>query len=129
MKVCSACKIEKEDHEFYKHSKTSFGLSSQCKKCDSNGRRLKSLEKKKKLVDLMGGSCKICGYNKCLQALEFHHFDENKDHSISDLMKRSFKFSLKEITKCVLLCSNCHRELHSEMKFPIEYNGKVKSIK
>jgi predicted HNH restriction endonuclease len=93
------------------------------------GKPKKSLEKKKKLVDLMGGSCKICGYNKCLQALEFHQNDENKDHSISDLMKRSFKFSLKEITKCVLLCSNCHRELHSEMKFPIEYNGKVKSIK
>lgn len=60
------------------------------------------------------GGCKICGYNKCLEALEFHHIDsKQKDGNISRI--RNVDKLNKEIDKCVLLCSNCHREFHAGM--------------
>jgi len=60
--------------------------------------------------------CDICGYNKCAQALEWHHPNNDKDDDPSCLLKTSFSAYLDEIEKCQLLCSNCHRELHSKDK-------------
>lgn len=53
-----------------------------------------------------------CGYNKCLKALEFHHLDPSqKDFTISnDHFK--LKEAVEESKKCILLCSNCHKEFH-----------------
>jgi transcriptional regulator len=67
---------------------------------------------KSKLVEHMGGGCKICGYNKCLSALHFHHLDPNeKDFTISG-KSSSFDKLKKEAEKCILVCSNCHSEIH-----------------
>ncbi|MFA6995247.1 MAG: hypothetical protein WC249_02430 [Patescibacteria group bacterium] len=58
--------------------------------------------------------CFVCGYNKCLKALEFHHREPGKkDFGISAKgYTRSWKVIRKELDKCVLLCANCHREVH-----------------
>ena len=62
---------------------------------------------------LLGGKCKFCSYNKCLAALDFHHFTEDKEGNVSRIIKDlSKQKGLKEIRKCILLCANCHRELH-----------------
>lgn len=67
---------------------------------------------KRKLVEYKGGKCCICGYNKCDQALDFHHVDQStKEFSISSRI-RSFSKILEEVDKCILVCSNCHREIH-----------------
>jgi len=56
--------------------------------------------------------CGKCGYNICDAALEFHHLDPSeKDFKISSMTKE--KDIIKEVEKCVLLCSNCHREFHA----------------
>lgn len=70
---------------------------------------------KKFLVDYKGGNCEICGYNKCLNALEFHHLNpEEKDFNISQFSKYQDMSSLKaEVNKCILVCANCHREIHA----------------
>lgn len=71
---------------------------------------------KRQLVKELGGQCRECGYNKSLAALEFHHYDDNKNNTIASLMsKNSFNLDLirNEARKCIILCSNCHRELHS----------------
>lgn len=66
---------------------------------------------KKKAVDLMGGKCKICGYDKCVQALHFHHLDpKEKDFNISE--SSSWKEAKKELRKCIMVCGNCHSEIH-----------------
>lgn len=77
------------------------------------------VERRRKLkrmaVELKGGSCQICGYNKYIGALDFHHVDEEKksfDLS-SKGMTRSWDRIKEEINKCVLVCSNCHREIHA----------------
>lgn len=69
-------------------------------------------------VAYKGGSCQSCGYNKCLEALEFHHLDPNqKDFAISQYGHcRSWERVQKELDKCVMLCANCHREIHAQMQ-------------
>ena len=70
---------------------------------------------KKYFVEKFGNCCDICGYSRSINALEFHHIDkQSKEYKISDLFQtvsNKDKIS-KELKKCVLLCSNCHRELH-----------------
>ena len=70
-----------------------------------------------KAVELKGGKCIRCGYNKCIAALVFHH--RNPDEKDKDTYKvkeslwvRPWEFILQEIEKCDLLCANCHHEIH-----------------
>ncbi len=76
----------------------------------------RSLRRKIKLIEMLGGGCSACGYKNNLAALEFHHEDPNlKDDKLDmrTLANRSWDFILKEVEKCKLLCSNCHREHHN----------------
>ena len=61
-----------------------------------------------------GGKCEICGYHKCSRALNFHHVDpKSKDFGIAARgLTRSWDKIRQEIDKCILLCSNCHMEVH-----------------
>lgn len=71
---------------------------------------------KKMLVEYKGGKCERCGYNKCMRALEFHHSDpQEKDFGISRQLHRDVKELKREVDKCLLLCSNCHAEIHQEL--------------
>lgn len=65
-------------------------------------------------IKYKGGKCIICGYKKCRSALEFHHKDRNeKDFGLSaNGITRSWEKTKHELNKCVLLCSNCHKEVH-----------------
>ena len=68
---------------------------------------------KRNLIEYKGGKCQICGYNRCQEALEFHHLDpQEKDFTISGGTK-SFESLKPEVDKCMLLCANCHREIHA----------------
>jgi len=67
---------------------------------------------KQRLVDAFGGKCGKCGYDKCLNALEFHHLDPSqKDFNIRKSIRR-WDVIVAEAKKCVCLCSNCHEEFH-----------------
>jgi 5-methylcytosine-specific restriction endonuclease McrA len=70
-----------------------------------------------KAIETIGGKCMKCGYNKCIEALEFHHKNPTeKDFSISKRGHcRSWERVSEEIKKCDLLCANCHREIHAEL--------------
>lgn len=68
---------------------------------------------KEKLVEYKGGKCQCCGYNSCIDAFDFHHLNPNeKDFSVSG-KSYSFERLKKEVDKCILVCSNCHREIHA----------------
>jgi len=75
-------------------------------------------KKKQNIIDnLKINGCAICGYNICNAALEFHHvIDYNKDFEIkaTSLFKFPNELFIKEMNKCILLCSNCHREVHHQ---------------
>lgn len=86
-------------------------------------RKIKNVEavqrRRKKIkqmaIDYKGGSCQTCGYNKYNGALEFHHTNPNeKDFSIGEKGHcTSWEKVKEELDKCVLVCSNCHREIHA----------------
>lgn len=59
--------------------------------------------------------CQICGYNKYFGALAFHHINElNKDFTLSGTkLTYSIKRIVEEASKCVLVCHNCHSEIHA----------------
>ena len=72
--------------------------------------------KKIELVKYKGGRCEKCGYDKSISALCFHHLDpDQKDFSIS-CKSYSIERLKKEVDKCILVCANCHIELHDEIK-------------
>ena len=70
---------------------------------------------KKMAVELKGGKCQICGYSRSVWALDFHHIDDKlKSFDLSSGgLTRSWVKVQEEIKKCVLVCSNCHREIHA----------------
>lgn len=72
---------------------------------------------KEKLVVYKGGKCEKCGYDNInyLRVFEFHHLNpDEKDFAISG---KSYKYETLrlEADKCILLCSNCHKELHEDL--------------
>jgi len=68
---------------------------------------------KLKLIEYKGGKCQKCQYDKCVQALEFHHLNpKEKDFTISG-KSWSFEKLKKESDKCVLVCNRCHTEIHA----------------
>jgi 5-methylcytosine-specific restriction endonuclease McrA len=68
-------------------------------------------------VEYKGGRCQVCGYDRCIEALEFHHLNPTqKDFGISQKgYTRSWEKVKEEVDKCILLCANCHRECHAGM--------------
>ena len=84
----------------------------------ANYQKVKSFRNriKERAVEYKGGKCVVCGYNKCVKALEFHHLDPSKkDFGLGTNTNRSWEKVKNEIEKCVLLCANCHRELHDNI--------------
>jgi 5-methylcytosine-specific restriction endonuclease McrA len=77
-----------------------------------NQHRKRSL--KRTAVEYMGGCCVLCGYSRCTRALHFHHLNPHeKDYEVSS--KTLWYDVQKELEKCVLLCANCHSEVHDGM--------------
>jgi len=66
-------------------------------------------------IEYKGGACQVCGYHKCKEALEFHHLNSSeKDFGISSKgYTRSWEKVKEELDKCIMLCANCHREVHA----------------
>jgi hypothetical protein len=108
--------------ECKKHGVTMFVLREKtryrCRKCSVEAvakRRKKIVEQ---AIKYKGGKCEKCGYNRCNSALEFHHINPNeKDFAIGEKgHSRSWERVQKEIDKCIMVCANCHREIHEELR-------------
>jgi hypothetical protein len=67
---------------------------------------------KQYIIKLLGGECQICGYNRCIRNFTFHHIRDKR----FEISERAFQFSLSktlpELKKCILICHNCHGEIH-----------------
>ena len=70
---------------------------------------------KKKAIAYKGGKCCICGYDRIVEALHFHHLDPNeKDFGIGAKGATRVWENVKvELDKTVCLCANCHAEIHA----------------
>ena len=116
---CNVCNIGLPMREF--RCKNGY-YSHTCKKCQNRKGKLYYYKRREKLIEeinkhkLMVG-CEICGWNKYSSALDFHHIDPSiKIDTVANLLNRGqhgISKILKEVDKCIILCSNCHRGLHS----------------
>ncbi len=77
-------------------------------------RRKQALNVREYIAGVKSDGCSICGYRKCISAIEFHHVDGEKNFELSSTSSRSLSQICDEIDKCIVVCSNCHREIHSE---------------
>ena len=113
-KVCSKCGKEKPITEYHKNGFDSKGnqkYRGYCKTCANNLEK-ERYRKKKTFLDSFKHKCEKCGDERPY-VLDFHHRDKaDKDFTIGKLKKGSSEVLKSEIDKCVVLCSNCHREFH-----------------
>ncbi|MBP6858411.1 MAG: hypothetical protein KBC33_01105 [Candidatus Pacebacteria bacterium] len=84
-------------------------------------RKAVSLRRKKLRAmarEYKGGKCMFCGYNRCQDALDFHHKDPTKKNfGLSARgLTRSWEKIKEEVDKCILICANCHREVHAGVR-------------
>jgi hypothetical protein len=111
-KLCPRCGLVKGSNEFYV-KRTENGLFAYCKTCSKE--RVTEIQRNLKIqaVEYKGGECYLCGYSSCVAAMDFHHINpREKDFNISTLKGVSLNDRVrKELDKCVLLCSRCHREV------------------
>jgi len=121
------CKFCGETHKskFYEvtdgHSKKKHIHKSVCKKCHSIRTNCYIQQYKKDCVLYKGGKCSICGYNKCIGSLVFHHRDPKiKDPNWHRMRSWKLDRIKKEIDKCVLVCANCHGEIHYKNKLIVK---------
>lgn len=108
---------KEEERECSKHGITMFGNYGgkwRCKACQVEATQKRREKVKEMAIMYKGDKCSICGYNKCVDALEFHHLNPNeKDFGISSKgYTLSWETVKEELDKCILVCANCHRELH-----------------
>ena len=81
-----------------------------------NYENVKSYRQKQKenIIYVMGEKCACCGYNKCNSALELHHLNpDEKDFTFSDNTNRAWETVVQELPKTIMVCANCHREIHA----------------
>lgn len=132
MKKCSQCQEEKSEDQF--NFKNGIKKHSHCKQCQSNKVKKHYLANKEKYKikarlnnktynqrnrNFCNNFKKIKGCFFCKEsepiALDFHHLEsEFKENNVAVLVNSSSSIETisKEISKCVVLCSNCHRKLH-----------------
>jgi hypothetical protein len=134
MKKCHKCKIDKELSSFNKNKRREDGLQSICKPCKkeedarlykanpskTKERNKRYLDKNKKWWSEYRDTlkCLICSESR-YWVLDFHHLEQNnKDYNIADMIHNGHSINniLKEMEKCICVCSNCHRNIHHQQK-------------
>jgi hypothetical protein len=106
-----------------RHGKTEFAQYSAgpgrgrrwaCKRCVGEAVTRRKQKLKRILVEEAGGRCAVCGYDRCVVNLTFHHVDpKEKSFGMSAKTGRSIAAFRKEAKKCVLVCANCHGEIEA----------------
>ena len=77
--------------------------------------KLRGLKRKYEAVLARGGQCEICGYNHNIAALDFHHLNPSEKEFQLDtrhFANNTLNKLENELNKCILVCANCHREIH-----------------
>jgi len=112
-KQCTVCNQILNESDFYQKYPKDKKTHSYCKGCFNDYCKRRWTDRKQQALELKGGKCQVCGYSKCAAALEFHHLDPTqKEFAWVKMRLRSWDAILEELKKCILVCANCHREIH-----------------
>ena len=112
-----------------RHGRAEFVLEGRgyyrCVRCRSEAVSKRRRAIKRVLVEEAGGTCVVCGYARCQEALHFHHLDPTtKDFHLGHQgQSRSLARARAEAQKCILLCGNCHVEVEAGLvELPVEFS-------
>lgn len=110
VRICKIC--GENDPTLFPKNKTKL-----CKKCDYKRTNEYMKQRRLKFLELKGNRCFKCGYDRYQGALEFHHINPEEKEVLDTQTVTSRKISdiMKELDKCVILCANCHREVHGNV--------------
>ena len=120
IKICEIC-----NEKFDSKSKSRL----YCYKCSGDSTRQSEESRKHQktilrrsmkiqAIKLLGERCSVCGYDRCVDALEFHHENpEEKEFKLGSGNTMSWREYKTEALKCKLVCSNCHKEIHSQLGY------------
>jgi len=129
MKRCTSCGEDKNLSEYYKCSRWPDGLQKQCKQCHKDNNKKHYSANKNDYIDRATAqrrdtmewwkeykqklSCQVCGESRSW-CLDFHHTDPSiKEGTVSSMIRsKSREAILEEISKCVVVCRNCHADIH-----------------
>lgn len=127
-KFCPKCKENKSVEQFY-YRKTEKRYHQWCKVCTYTYQKDRWKHRKYQAMEIMGGKCSGCNYDKNYAAMEFHHIDpEQKEFAWDKLRQTAWSTIIEELKKCILLCSNCHREIHNPQAHTNNSNIANKSL-
>lgn len=115
------CPVELRECKF--HGVTEFAYYSAgpgrgrrwcCKRCVGEAVTRRKQKVKQLLVEEAGGCCAVCGYDRCIINLTFHHVDPaQKSFGLGMHTTKALATYREEIQKCVLVCANCHGEIEA----------------
>lgn len=130
-KICTKCQFHKPLSEYWLVTRNNGNRvpGAICKECKrkyreiyefKNRKRLtekarnKTFQRKQELVHYFGKQCQVCDSSFYQACMDFHHVIDNKNEKgVSYYIQSSFGAAVKEANKCILVCSNCHRLIHS----------------
>jgi len=141
IKKCCRCDVDKNTSDFRKDKSRADGLQSYCKQCakedhrskwkETYGDRYKEQHNKRRKecaakLSALKSSLKCLKCNEADPAcLEFHHLDPSqKEYGIASMVQLKWDKLMLEISKCVCLCSNCHKKFHAG-RFEITNNTTI----
>jgi transposase len=119
-----------------RHGPTEFALYSdgsyRCARCRREAVAKRRRAVRAAIIREAGGQCVLCGYDRYVGALQFHHLEPNeKRFGISSRgITRSAARVRDEARKCVLLCGNCHAEVEGGVRaLPLKFRGSLKGLR
>lgn len=113
--TCSKCDLPLTDENCYKQKRPSgkYVFYPTCKKCHSKIVMNRWISLKEKIIQDMGGKCADCGKSYSYEIYDFHHIDPTqKEYNWKEMKGFNEKKRNKELSKCILLCANCHKSRH-----------------
>ena len=127
-KVCKACKETKLLKDFHPNKSCKQGVVGTCRLCSSerirgwysdnrserqDAQNKRNKNRKAEIVEKFGNKCLDCQQSYPLCVYQFHHLDpKQKDVNPSYAMINTPTKMWEELSKCVMLCANCHMIRH-----------------
>jgi len=100
--------------EFHRYRNGAADYRWKCKRCVGEAVTRRHRKLKRLLVHEAGDRCAVCGYDRCMTSLQFHHVDRAlKSFSMTMARGKSEAAYREEAKKCVLVCANCHGEIEA----------------